>query len=177
MKVSDEEKKLFRKTVGKVKRIKNNNNKDAEKPKPTPRVKKNKENNIDLSCKTNKTTSYEKKVDGNTKLKFCRAGENNKEFKRLCQGKIRYGDELYLRGYTITETIEKLKKKMVSWQFDGIYCVKITHGKGLGSKEKFPAIKNKLNEFLREHPIVWGFCSAQQKHGGTGAMYVLFKKQ
>jgi DNA-nicking Smr family endonuclease len=174
MKVSDEEKKQFRDAVGAVKKIKNSSSKDSSKPKPSPHVR---ENNIDISYKINKTAVYEKKVDGNTKLKFCRAGKNNKEFKKLCQGKIRYEDELYLRGCTITETLKKLKKKMISWQLDGIYCVKITHGKGLGSKEKFPVIKNKLNEFLREHPMVWGFCSAQQKHGGTGAIYVLFKKQ
>ena len=57
-----------------------------------------------------------------------------------------------------------------------VSCVLIIHGKGYGSKNKSPIIKNKLNQWLRNHSIVWGFCSAQPNNGGTGAVYVYFKK-
>ena len=176
MKVSDEEKKLFRKVVGKVKRI-NNNSKNSDKPKPSPHVRENKENNIDSSYKIRKARSVRSKVNGNTKLKFCRAGENNNIFKRLCQGKIRYEKTKDLHSLTVNEVEHELEEFINNCKHHGLSCVLIIHGKGLGSKEKFPIIKNKLNEFLQEHLMVWGFCSAQQKHGGTGAIYVLFKKQ
>ena len=176
MKVSDEEKKLFRKVVGKVKRI-NNNSKNSDKPKPSPYVRENKENNIDSSYKIREVRSVYSKVDGNTKLEFCRAGENNNIFKRLRQGKIRCEETKDLHSLTVNEVEHELEKFFNDCKYHGLSCVLIIHGKGLGSKEKFPIIKNKLNEFLREHPMVWGFCSAQQKHGGTGAIYLLFKKQ
>ena len=176
MKVSDEEKKLFRKVVGKVKRI-NNNSKDSDKPKPSLYVRENKENNIDSNYKIKEAGSIHSKVDGNTKLKFCKAGENNNIFKRLRQGKIRYEKTKDLHSLTVNEVTHELEEFINDCKYHGLSCVLVIHGKGLGSKEKFPIIKNKLNEFLREHPMVWGFCSAQQKHGGTGAIYLLFKKQ
>ena len=36
-------------------------------------------------------------------------------------------------------------------------------------------IKNKLNQWLRNNSIVWGFCSARPSDGGTGAIYVYLK--
>ena len=57
-----------------------------------------------------------------------------------------------------------------------LFCVLIIHGKGFGSKNNAPIIKNKINQWLRNNDKVWGFCSAQPKDGGTGAIYLCFKR-
>jgi len=57
-----------------------------------------------------------------------------------------------------------------------IYCVQIIHGKGLSNQTQPPLLKNQVNRWLRCHPAVLAFCSAQPKDGGTGALYVLLKQ-
>lgn len=51
----------------------------------------------------------------------------------------------------------------------------ITHGKGRHSDT--PAIlKSHVNKWLRQLPDILAFHSAQPRHGGTGAVYVLLRK-
>ena len=75
--------------------------------------------------------------------------------------------------------IEEARKELAMFleqcKHRSIFCVLIIHGKGYGSKNKSPIIKNKLNQWLRHLDIVWGFCSAQPSDGGTGAIYLCFK--
>ena len=53
--------------------------------------------------------------------------------------------------------------------------VLIIHGKG-GRFGEMPVLKNLVNHWLRQIPSVLAFHSAQSKHGGNGAVYVLLKK-
>jgi DNA-nicking Smr family endonuclease len=52
----------------------------------------------------------------------------------------------------------------------------IVHGKGYRSRNRLPVIKTLLDRWLRECSQVLAFHSAQPKHGGSGAVYVLLKK-
>ena len=58
----------------------------------------------------------------------------------------------------------------------GIRCARIIHGKGQGSKDGKPVIKNTINQWLRQRDEILAFCAARPADGGTGAMYVLIKK-
>ena len=59
----------------------------------------------------------------------------------------------------------------------GARCVHIIHGKGHGSSNQGPVLKNKVNAWLRQREEVLAFCSAQPKDGGTGAVYVLLRRK
>jgi DNA-nicking Smr family endonuclease len=59
---------------------------------------------------------------------------------------------------------------------DGLTCVRVIHGKGLGSGPRGPVIKQQVNRLLRRWDQVLAFISARQIDGGTGAIYVLLKK-
>mgnify|MGYP001162198808 CR=1 FL=1 len=173
--VSDEDKKLFRDAVGNIERIKNNSNNNCKKPKPLPSVRKNDEDSTDNDYEINDTSSYLDKVDGNTEIKFCIAGENNRIFKRLRQGKIKYKDKLDLHSLTVSEAKKDLGRFINNSSYLYPDCVLIVHGKGYGSKNNLPIIKNQLNQWLRDEAAVWGFHSAQPKDGGTGAIYLILK--
>ncbi|MFQ5981873.1 MAG: Smr/MutS family protein, partial [Woeseiaceae bacterium] len=58
----------------------------------------------------------------------------------------------------------------------GHRCVRVVHGKGLGSGERGPVLKRKVDKWLSEWDSVLAFVSARQVDGGTGACYVLLKK-
>ena len=173
-KISEKDKKLFRNTIGDIERIKDNNI-IIDKPKPSSHPKRNKENELDFSHTINESGLNEDLVDGNDEIKFCRAGDGDSKFKRLRQGKYKIEDELDLHGMKIEEARKELAMFLEQCKHRSIFCVLIIHGKGYGSKNKSPIIKNKLNQWLRHHDMVWGFCSAQPSDGGTGAIYLCFK--
>jgi len=54
-------------------------------------------------------------------------------------------------------------------------CVRIIHGKGLGSKNRLPVLKNKVRHWLMQREDVLAFCQARAVDGGTGAVIVLLK--
>ena len=59
-------------------------------------------------------------------------------------------------------------------------CVLIVHGRGLGSKDNIPVIKNKLAAWLTRGSIgkkVLAYTSALPHDGGTGAVYVLLSSR
>jgi DNA-nicking Smr family endonuclease len=57
----------------------------------------------------------------------------------------------------------------------GMRCVRIIHGKGLGSLGKKPVLKNKVRNWLVQKDEVLAFCQARAADGGSGALMVLLK--
>ena len=174
-KISDKDKKLFRDAIGDTKLIKDSNV-IIDKPKRSLHPKRNKENDLNFSYEINENGLNEELVDGNDEIKFCRAGDNDTKFRRLRQGKYNIEDELDLHGMKVEEAKKKLAMFLEECKLRSLFCVLIIHGKGYGSKNKSPIIKNKLNQWLRNCDLVWGFCSAQPGDGGTGAIYLCFKR-
>ena len=58
----------------------------------------------------------------------------------------------------------------------GYRCVRIVHGKGLGSGPRGPVLKRAVNHWLRQTAAVQAFASARGTDGGTGAVYVLLSR-
>ena len=78
---------------------------------------------------------------------------------------------------TINEANKELKKFINYCVIYRYTCVRIIHGKGLGSGGKGPVLKQEVNRLLRHWKQVLAFVSARQIDGGTGAIYVLLKKE
>lgn len=57
----------------------------------------------------------------------------------------------------------------------GIRCVRIVHGKGLGSPGKAPVLKNKVRAWLVQKNEVLAFVQAKPADGGAGAVVVLLR--
>lgn len=71
------------------------------------------------------------------------------------------------RAY-VSEFISECKKR-------GIRCVRIVHGKGLGSKNREPVLKQKLRGWLMQKDEVIAYAQARANDGGSGAVLVLLK--
>ena len=54
-------------------------------------------------------------------------------------------------------------------------CVRIVHGKGLGSRNREPVLKGKLRKWLPLRDEVLAFCQAPPYEGGSGAALVLLR--
>lgn len=57
----------------------------------------------------------------------------------------------------------------------GLRCVRIVHGKGLGSKNREPVLKHKLRNWLVQRDEVIAYAQARRIDGGSGAVIVLLK--
>ena len=57
----------------------------------------------------------------------------------------------------------------------GIRCVRIVHGKGLGSHNREPVLKHKLRSWLMQRDEVIAYAEARKQDGGSGAVIVLLK--
>ena len=58
---------------------------------------------------------------------------------------------------------------------DSIRCVRVVHGKGLGSPGKAPVLKEKVHRWLVQKSEVVAFVQAQPAQGGAGALVVLLQ--
>jgi DNA-nicking Smr family endonuclease len=52
-------------------------------------------------------------------------------------------------------------------------CVRIVHGKGLGSPDREPVLKRRMRDWLSRRDEVLAFCQAPAAQGGAGAVLVL----
>lgn len=111
-------------------------------------------------------------------LDFKRPGVQNGVFRKLKQG--RYESEARLDLHRMTAAIAR---RELFWFLEeafklGLRTVLIIHGKGQTSaeKERSSILKGCTDQWLRELDMVQAFHSAQPRHGGTGAVYVLLRK-
>lgn len=108
-------------------------------------------------------------------LEWKKDGVQHEVFKKLKSGRYPIEGSLDLHGCTVKEArIEMLKFLNVAF-VRGWRTVLIAHGRGELSKT--PArIKSRVAHWLEQIPEVIAFHSAQNHHGGTGAVYALLKK-
>ena len=55
----------------------------------------------------------------------------------------------------------------------GLRCVRVVHGKGLGSPGKTPVLKGRVQGWLVQKKEVLAFVQARPADGGAGALVVL----
>jgi DNA-nicking Smr family endonuclease len=55
----------------------------------------------------------------------------------------------------------------------GIRCVRVVHGKGHGSRDMTPVLKDKVRSWLIQTDAVLAFADTLEKDGGAGAVVVL----
>ncbi|MDX1487997.1 MAG: Smr/MutS family protein [Acidiferrobacterales bacterium] len=115
-------------------------------------------------------------VETGEELLFVRPGLRPSVVRKLRRGQYAIQAELDLHGLRVPDAHALLKQFLRECRSQDTRCVRVVHGKGLGSDGKIPVLKGKLNVWLRRHRDVLAFCSARPNDGGTGAVYVLLKK-
>ncbi len=108
-------------------------------------------------------------------LIYLREGLQPRVLKRLRRGQIGVGAELDLHGMTVAVARGAIAAFLLECRKRRIPCVRIIHGKGLGSRQRGPVLKSKVGNWLRQRNEVLAYCSARAFDGGTGAVYVLLK--
>ena len=58
----------------------------------------------------------------------------------------------------------------------GLRCVRVVHGKGLGSPGKTPVLKGRVQSWLVQKNEVLAYVQARPMEGGAGALLVLLAR-
>ena len=111
-------------------------------------------------------------------LDYKRPGVQTGVFRKLKQGRYDTDASLDLHRMTVAQARAELFEFLEEAQQLGLRTVLLVHGKGEsgGDRAKSSILKGCTNHWLQEIPMVQAFHSAQPRHGGTGAVYVLLQK-
>lgn len=106
-------------------------------------------------------------------LSWARSGIGPDVVVRLRRGDWTIRDQLDLHGLRQDEAHEALMLFVRrSWQM-GHRCVRVVHGKGLGSPGRESVLKVRVRRWLSHHRHVLAFVQASPLQGGAGAVVVL----
>lgn len=114
-------------------------------------------------------------LDSDAALSFARNGIGPDVIRKLRRGHWVIQAQLDLHGLRSDEARAALADFLRDAGKRGLRCVRVIHGKGLGSINKEPVLKNKVRNWLVQKDEVIAFCQAKAADGGAGALVVLLK--
>lgn len=144
---------------------------------PKPKFKRRKSTNEPTARTTFGELEYAPPVSSDEVLSFIRGGIQQKLMTKLKKGQIPFEAKIDLHGATVSQAGKELQAAINECYQHGLRCILVVHGRGKGSFDNKPALKTHVNQWLRDSKKVLAFHSAQPHHGGTGAVYVLLKRQ
>ena len=108
-------------------------------------------------------------------LSYVRPGIGPDVTRKLRLGHWTIQAEVDLHGLRIEEARDALGRFIRHAQKQGLRCVRVVHGKGLGSPGKTPVLKTRVNSWLVQKNEVLAFVQARPAQGGSGALVVLLQ--
>jgi DNA-nicking Smr family endonuclease len=114
-------------------------------------------------------------LDIDDALSFRRPGIGTDVTRKLRMGEWSLQGEIDLHGLRREQAREALATFIRDAHRRGWRCVRVVHGKGLGSPGKTPVLKSKVQGWLIQKNEVLAFVQARGDEGGAGALVVLLK--
>jgi DNA-nicking Smr family endonuclease len=114
-------------------------------------------------------------LDIDEALSFRRPGVGPDVTRKLRKGEWTIQGEIDLHGLRRDDAREALAAFVREAYRRGWRCVRVVHGKGLGSPGKTPVLKGKVQSWLIQKNEVLAFVQARGDEGGAGALVVLLK--
>jgi DNA-nicking Smr family endonuclease len=114
-------------------------------------------------------------LDVDDQLSFRRPGIGTDVTRKLRRGDWSIQGQVDLHGLRSEEARDTLAQFVRDAVRMGWRCVRIVHGKGLGSPGKQPVLKSKVQRWLVQKNEVQAFVQAPPVQGGAGALLVLLK--
>jgi DNA-nicking Smr family endonuclease len=169
---ADDSYELFRKATRDVKRLPTKTA-DIPKPKPRPIARFTRADNRAVLQESLDPVSDPALLETGDEMSFRRPGIPDTLLRKLRRGQFSVDAEIDLHGLTSPQARNALREFIAYEVTRGARCVRVIHGKGLGSGPRGPVLKNVVNIWLRRAEVVLAFGSARPLDGGSGAVYVL----
>jgi|TARA_B110000238_G_scaffold37242_1_gene39086 DNA-nicking Smr family endonuclease len=175
--MQDEDKNLFQEAVKNVKPLKiKSKTIEASASKPKPIAKKLIEDEKRVLLDSISDDYIYDNIESEDGLLYLRHGHSPDILNKLKKGYWVVQGSIDLHGMIsqeaksyIVDYIQECKKRHVR-------CIRIIHGKGIGSKNKEPVLRNKVKNWLVQKDEVIAYAQAPRYDGGSGAVIVLLKE-
>ena len=112
-------------------------------------------------------------LETDDELSFRRRGIGIEVVRKLRRGVWSIQAQLDLHGLRRDAAREALGQFLREAGRTGCRCVRVVHGKGLGSPGREPVLKGKVKSWLVQKNEVLAFTQARASQGGAGALIVL----
>ena len=114
-------------------------------------------------------------LESGEELLYLRTGQSPSILGKLRRGFWVVQAQIDLHGLISDEARVYVADFLNSCKKRNIRCVRIVHGKGLGSHNREPVLKHKLRSWLMQRDEVIAYAQAKPEDGGSGAVIVLLK--
>ena len=168
---------LFRQAVGGVQPLADSGRRHTEpahKPPPVPARRQADEQAV-LEESLSDEFDVESLLETDESLSWRRPELGLDVVRKLRRGVWALQGELDLHGLRVDEARSQLSLFLRDAQNRGLRCVRVVHGKGLGSPGRQPVLKDKVRRWLVQSDRVLAFVQARADEGGHGAVVVLLK--
>jgi DNA-nicking Smr family endonuclease len=147
----------------------------VKKPKPIPKqlIKDERQVLVD-SLSDHYYPAHE--LESGEELLYLRDGQSPVILSKLRRGHWVVQASIDLHGLIADEARVYVAEFIADCKKRSIRCVRIVHGKGLGSKNREPVLKHKLRSWLMQKDEVLAYAQAKPNDGGSGAVIVLLLK-
>jgi len=177
-KAAAEEADLFRRSIGQVAPLPSHDKHHHAAPRPSAEARQHlADEQAALRESISDEFTYDTLLDTDDRLSYARNGIGQDTLRKLRRGHWVIQDELDLHGMRTDQARDALGEFLREVRRRGLRCVRVIHGKGLGSLNREPVLKNKVRNWLIQKDEVLAFCQATPAEGGSGALMVLLKSQ
>ena len=171
-----EEAQIFQRHVQDVTPLPQANRASLDSPKPPPIARQRElDDERVLEESISDHMDVERFLETDDKLSYRRSGIGLDALKRLRSGKWVIRSQIDLHGLRTDEARTAVAEFLRDSVKQDHRCVRIIHGKGLGSVGKEPVLKDKVKRWLVQKDEVLAFCQAPPRDGGAGALLVILK--
>jgi len=175
--MQDEDKKLFQEAVKNVKPLKiKSKTIEVSVSKPKPIAKKLIEDEKKVLLDSISDDYIYDNIESEDGLLYLRHGHSPDILNKLKKGYWVVQGSIDLHGMISKEAKSYIVDYIQDCKKRHIRCIRIIHGKGIGSKNKEPVLRNKVKNWLVQKDEVIAYAQAPRHDGGSGAVIVLLKE-
>ncbi|HEX6689917.1 MAG TPA: Smr/MutS family protein, partial [Burkholderiales bacterium] len=164
----------FRKAIAGVEPLAEPRRKPLPRPRPAPLPRQTRRDERAALAESLGPMSLDDALDSGEELAYAREGIGRDVLRKLRRGHWVIQDELDLHGMNREQAAQAVAEFLRRCLRRRARCVRIIHGKGLGSRNREPVLKVKLRGWLLREEVL-AYCQAPAAEGGSGAVLVLLK--
>jgi len=142
---------------------------------PATAAQRERDERAALTASLSDEIGIDQHLETDESLSFRRASLGPDVVRRLRRGEWTVRGQIDLHGLRVDEAREALAAFLDEALRREWRCVRVIHGKGLGSIGREPVLKAKVPRWLVQRREVLAFCQARPNDGGAGAVIVLLQ--
>ncbi|MFA7488923.1 MAG: Smr/MutS family protein [Lysobacteraceae bacterium] len=172
----DREKRLFELAVGPVQRLRSHGRVEHVPRAVAPRpLQRERDEALVMREALSDEFDIETLLHTDEMLSYRHPGLGPDVVRKLREGRWSIQRQIDLHGLRTDEAREALGRFIRETHQLGLRCVRVVHGKGLGSPGRTPVLKSSVLRWLVQKNEVMAFVQARPAEGGAGALVVLLR--